>query len=251
MSKRLKRRRLFYDIETSPNIGYFWRPGYNLNIGPDNIIQERAVICIAWKWEGEKAAVRTWVDGDDEALLKYFMPLLRSADEPVAHHGNRFDEPWLRGRCLLHGIACPPKLYATDTCALAKSHFNLNSNKLDYIARYLGIGSKLETSFNLWKQVVDGDKKALARMARYCKHDVVLLEMVHSRMLPYIPANRHYGVLDNGKASCPEGCGTDIRLRCTRTTQMGTVRRGMTCNQCGKCFTISNKVYEDWIDRES
>jgi hypothetical protein len=47
-------KRLFYDIETSPNIGLFWQSGYKLNIDHSNIIQERAIICICWKWEGQK-----------------------------------------------------------------------------------------------------------------------------------------------------------------------------------------------------
>ena len=36
-----KARVLIYDIETSPNIGWFWRAGYKLNIQPENIIKER------------------------------------------------------------------------------------------------------------------------------------------------------------------------------------------------------------------
>lgn len=46
-------KRLFFDIETSPNIGYFWRTGYNLSITPDCIINERKIICISYKWETE------------------------------------------------------------------------------------------------------------------------------------------------------------------------------------------------------
>jgi hypothetical protein len=42
-------KRLFFDIETSPNIGYFWRAGYKLNIGHENIIEERKIICISYK----------------------------------------------------------------------------------------------------------------------------------------------------------------------------------------------------------
>jgi hypothetical protein len=41
-------KRLFYDIETSPNIGFFWSSSYKANIPHDNIIKERAVICICW-----------------------------------------------------------------------------------------------------------------------------------------------------------------------------------------------------------
>ena len=46
-------KRLFYDIETSPNIGFFWGAGYKVNISHDNIIKERAIICICYKWEGQ------------------------------------------------------------------------------------------------------------------------------------------------------------------------------------------------------
>ena len=36
---KTKRRRLFFDIETSPNIGLFWEAGYKKNIDVSNIIQ--------------------------------------------------------------------------------------------------------------------------------------------------------------------------------------------------------------------
>ena len=42
-------KRLFFDIETSPNIVYSWRTGYNLTITTENIITERAIICISYK----------------------------------------------------------------------------------------------------------------------------------------------------------------------------------------------------------
>ena len=47
-------KRLFFDIETSPNIGLFWEAGYRKTISPDNIIKERAIICICYKWEHEE-----------------------------------------------------------------------------------------------------------------------------------------------------------------------------------------------------
>src|SRR6056297_181468 len=47
-----KRKRLYFDIETSPNVTLTWRTGYKLNIPHDNIMEERAIICICYKWEG-------------------------------------------------------------------------------------------------------------------------------------------------------------------------------------------------------
>lgn len=37
------KKRMFFDLETSFNIGIFWRSGYNLTIQPDDIIKERAL----------------------------------------------------------------------------------------------------------------------------------------------------------------------------------------------------------------
>src|SRR5574339_532369 len=52
---------LFYDIETSPNIGWFWRAGWKQDISHDQIIKERAIICVSWRWEGDKNAYSlTW-----------------------------------------------------------------------------------------------------------------------------------------------------------------------------------------------
>jgi len=87
------RKRLFFDIETSFNIGIFWRSGYNLTIQPDDIIKERAIICVSWKWEGKDEVHNlTWDKNQcDKKLLKDFVKILNQADEIVAHNGDRFD----------------------------------------------------------------------------------------------------------------------------------------------------------------
>ena len=51
---RTNRKRLFFDIEVSANIGLFWQSGFKLNIGPESIIKERAIMCICYKWEDSK-----------------------------------------------------------------------------------------------------------------------------------------------------------------------------------------------------
>ena len=49
----MKRKRLFYDIETSFNIIADFSCGYNKIIRPNQIIKERQIICISYKWEDE------------------------------------------------------------------------------------------------------------------------------------------------------------------------------------------------------
>ena len=84
---------LIYDIETSYNIGKFWRAGYNLNINPGDIIHERAIICISYKWLGEEQVYNlTWDKNQcDKFLLEQFIPILDEADMIVAHNGDRYD----------------------------------------------------------------------------------------------------------------------------------------------------------------
>ena len=52
-----KVKRLFWDIETSPNIVLAFRTGFDLTINYDVIIHERKIICIGYKWEGDKKII--------------------------------------------------------------------------------------------------------------------------------------------------------------------------------------------------
>jgi len=93
-------KRLFFDIEVSPNIGLFWQSGYKLNIGHDSIIKERAIICICYKWENQKTVHSLKWDEkqNDKQILKQFIKIIDSADEVVGHNGDNFDIKWIRTR---------------------------------------------------------------------------------------------------------------------------------------------------------
>jgi len=144
----LTRKRLFFDIETSPNVVLSWRTGYNLTITPYDILQERAIICICWKWEGEEQVhALTWdKKQNDKSMLKAFIKEVNKADEIIGHNSDRFDIKWLRTRCVYHSVGMFPTYQTLDTLKMAKSGFNFNSNKLDYIAQYLGVCKKLVAS---------------------------------------------------------------------------------------------------------
>lgn len=54
-------KRLFWDIEVSPDVVLSWRVGSKVHIAPENIVRERAIICIGYKWEKDKKArVMVW-----------------------------------------------------------------------------------------------------------------------------------------------------------------------------------------------
>lgn len=190
--KDIQRRKLFFDIETSPNIVFSWRIGNKITLSHDNIIQERGVICVCWKWEDEdEVHSLEWDKGDDKQLLEEFSKIIDSADEIVTQNGDVYDVKWLRTRCIFHNIPISPKFNSIDTLKLAKSGFYFNSNKLDYMGSYLGVGKKIKTEFDLWKDIVlHNDPAAMKKMVEYCKEDVRVLERVYNKLKPYCPIKK-------------------------------------------------------------
>lgn len=240
-------KRLFWDIETSPNLGFFWRAGYDLNITPESITKERRIICIGYKWEHEKdARVLCWDENqDDKTLLASFLKIAEEADEMIGHNGDKFDIPWFRTRCLFHGLQPLPDYKTIDTCSWARRKFYFNSNKLDYIAGYLGIGHKLHTDLSLWKDIMFKDcPKAMLKMSEYCKKDVILLQEVWKRLSACVPAKTHAGVLA-GKPSwtCPKDGSMHVKLSKTKVTAGGSVQYQMQCLDCGSYYTINAAAY--------
>lgn len=244
-------KRLFFDIETSPMIVYSWRVGYKIRLTYENIIENFKIICISYKWGGsDKVHTLSWDKNQcDKQLLIDFMKIANQADELVAHNGDRFDIKKIRTRCIFHRIPMFPKYRTLDTLKKARSGFAFPSNRLNDIGIYFGVGKKVDTGgFDLWKDVCNGDKKALKKMVEYCEGDIVLLEDVYNVLSTYVTNNTHAGVLLGGyKHECPN-CGNDhsVHLK-DNITAKGTIKRLMECDSCEYVYEISNTDYKKKI----
>lgn len=239
MSKKEPIKRLYIDVETSPNVVYSWRVGYKINLDYENIITERSLVSVAWKWEGEKEIHAVWWKGPgkDKHIIEKIVPILHEADLIVAHFGDRFDLPWIRARAAFHGILVSPHLKTVDTKAQSSRLFYFNSNRLDYLAQFLGVGKKIETDFDLWKDVMKGSATALAKMIRYNKHDVRLLEKVYQKLEGYNKPKTHAGVHNGGSRNdCPYCASTHTVINGYRTTQTGFRSVARRCKDCWKYF---------------
>ena len=245
MTLRTKRKRLYFDCEVTPNIGFFWQSGFKLSIGPQNIIKERAIICICYKWEDDKEThALTWDSKQsDKKMLQAFIKIMNEADEIVGHNGDKFDIAWVRTRCLFHDIDMFPNYVTIDTLKVARSKFKFNSNKLNYIAGFLGIGSKIKTDFDLWKDIaLKNDAKALDKMVKYCKMDVILLEKVHKKLSVHIPHKTHYGVVFGGDRGSCHGCGSDdLYIHRHRISASGLKKIQYQCKTCHKFHQKTDK----------
>lgn len=242
---RTLRKRLFFDIETAPNIGVFFSAGYKLNIGYQSIIKERAIICICYKWEGDKEVTSLEWDNNqcDKKMLEKFIQVANTADEMVGHNGLKFDLNWIRTRCLFHRIDMFPNYVVIDTLTIARAKFRFNSNKLDYIAKFLGIGKKIKTDFELWKNILlNKDKIAMAKMVKYCKGDVILLQKVYDRLKNHIIVKSHFGkIFHQDNRSCPE-CGSDeLNIKGYKYTAAGTKKVQYQCKICHKYHSKTEK----------
>jgi DNA polymerase elongation subunit (family B)/ribosomal protein S14 len=246
MSTDKKFKRLFFDIETSYNVVSSWNIGRDIHINHDNIIKERAIICICYKWEHEKQVHSfQWNKGDDKKMLIDFMAIMAQASEIVGQNSDDFDIKWIRTRCIFHNIPMFPDYQSVDTLKLSRSGFRFNSNKLDYLGKFLGFGGKEATGgFQLWKDIVEkNSSSAMSKMIKYCKRDVLLLQKVFAKLKPYVKSKSHVGVIQGkDKTTCPE-CGSDHTVgRGWLVMASGLQKQRHQCQNCGKYFSLAKSV---------
>lgn len=204
---------LIYDIETTPNLGYIWGK-YEQNVL--DYVDETHMLCFAYKWLGEKkthiVALPDFPEykkdptNDFYVLAKLWM-LFDEADVVIAHNGDQFDQKMTNARFVAQGFDPPTPYKSIDTKKVARKYFRFNSNKLDDLGKKLGLGQKEQTGgFSLWLGCMAGNKRAWQTMKRYNKQDVVLLEKVYLKLLPWIDNHPAMNLYNERPDTCPK-CG--------------------------------------------
>lgn len=186
---------LFLDIETAPAIGYFWGKTFQTDI--IKVIRPMFLLSFAYQWQDENKINYIGLPDctphyksnleNDFFLLKKLHALLDEADVVIAHNGDRFDLPSIQARFIRYNMK-PPSPYKTiDTYLVCKREFKIESNRLNFVATFLGIGSKIpHTGLDLWERCMAGIEAAWEVMAKYNKHDIYLLREVYNIIRPYI-----------------------------------------------------------------
>ena len=229
----------FIDIETRPIIGYTWGIYEQDLVGRK---QDWAMISFAVKYAGKKRAeVYALPDFplykkdkiSDYDLCAKLWEVMDGADLVVAHNGDRFDIPKINARLIHHGFN-PPSPYKTlDTKKMAKRTFAFTSNKLDDLGSELKLGQKLQTGgFGLWLGCMEGDMKSWKKMKEYNGQDVILLEKLYDRLLPWSPSYVNRNVYDATHDNCPRCGGHKMQSRGFRATTSGR-RARLQCQDCG------------------
>ena len=234
-----KSKMLFLDIETSPSLGYVWGKW------EQNVLEfekEWYILSFSAKDINKKAETFGLPDfkasykknkEDDKALITKLWSYLDEAELICAHNGKKFDMKKINSRFVYHGLPPPSPYKVVDTLLEARRHFGFTSNKLDELGRYLKIGRKLShTGFKLWLDCLKGDMKAWKLMKMYNEQDVILLEKLYKKLLPFMNTHPPVGMYNGKPMSCPNCGSSHVQRRGFMKTRTSVYQR-FQCQDCG------------------
>jgi len=232
---------LLLDIETSPNVAHVWGI-WQQNVGLSQLLESSYTMCYSAKWlDDEQIYFDSVQKSDPKSMLEGIHGLLEQADAVVHYNGTKFDMPTLNKEFIIHKMNPPPPIKQIDLLRVVKSQFRFPSNKLDYVAQRLSLGKKKDHEGHiLWVKCMNGDKKAWKTMEDYNIQDVILLEKLYKKLLPWIKSPINLNIMkDRNGFSCPT-CGKNHLIsKGFSYTTTGAYQR-YQCKACG-AFSVDKR----------
>jgi len=227
-------KRLIVDIETAPHKVYTWGL-FNQNIAINQIDKPGYILCWSAKWHGKpKVRFRSIHHHGREDMLGEIYDLFEEADGLIHYNGQRFDIPTLNQEFMSMGWPMPTPPVHIDLLLTVRKQFRLASNKLAYVADYLGVGGKAP-SFNmdLWRGCMAGDAASWREMKRYNMNDVVITEAVYDRLLAWVPNHPNLALFHKSAGIACASCGgSSLMKRGFQRTKVRSYQR-YQCRDCG------------------
>jgi hypothetical protein len=235
---------LIYDIETAPIVAHVWGLWEN-NVGLNQIDSDWHVLSWSAKWLGAPENEVMYMDQrgvknieDDSKLLKQIWNLLNEADIVITQNGKKFDQKKLNARFILNGFPPTTSYKHIDTAQIARKHFAFTSNKLAYMTDKLCTTYKKLTNHGnfpgheLWVQCLKGNIDAWNEMEKYNKYDVLSLEELYHKLIPWDSSINFNVYTDEEVTRC--SCGSmNFRKNGFYYTNAAKYQK-FTCKQCGK-----------------
>lgn len=229
---------LTIDIETSPNLAYVWSL-WDENIPLARLIESTDILCFAAKWYGtNKVEFYSQRDHGKETMVKEAHTLIDEADYLIHYNGKRFDYPHLCREFLLAKLPPPSPTTHIDLLQVVRQRFKFASNKLDHVAKELGVGTKVHKSvdFDLWTGCMNDDPKAWEIMERYNKQDVRLTEKVFDELRGWLGSLINIGLFTGKEGTCT-GCGSDHTQKRGPRYKGKKLVQQWVCMDCGQWWT--------------
>lgn len=187
---------LIFDIETAPMLGYVWGLWEN-NVALNQVHTDWYILSWSAKWLGDPPSATMYMDQrnaknieDDKDLLKGIWNLLDQADIVITQNGKNFDHKKLNARFVLNGFQPPSTYKHIDTKIIAGKHFGFTSNKLEYMSdklckKYKKLKHAKFSGFDMWRECLAGNQEAWKEMEKYNKYDVLALEELYTKLIPW------------------------------------------------------------------
>lgn len=240
---------LLLDIETAPNLVHVWGL-WQQNVAINQIISSGYVLCWSAKWLGEKEVFfDSTYQSRSKKMIVGIHKLMDEADAIVHYNGTKFDIPTLNKEFLLRGLNPPSPSKEIDLLKTARGRFRFSSNKLDFIAQQLGLGKKTpHIGHQLWIDCMAKIPEAWATMEKYNKNDVVLLEKVYHKLLPWIKNHPNVNAFNGvDGVACPN-CGSDKAQSRGYAVTTTLMYRRLHCKSCGNWFRGATTVTPRSVD---
>jgi hypothetical protein len=227
---------LLIDIETAPLTVYTYGIREQ-HIGVSQIDQDWTLLSFAAKWLDSEEMIYHSVDPNDprndRALVQKAYDLLASADCVIAHNIS-FDVKMLKARFVFYDMISMKDFRRVCTYQIAKSNFRLTSNKLEYLARFLGVIEKLAhgkyPGMSLFKECALGNVDAFKELEDYNCRDVLTLEAIYLKLRRYDKRIKFNVFSQDNKCDC--GSSEMRKIEPTITNQ--GVFKTYQCIECGK-----------------
>jgi uncharacterized protein YprB with RNaseH-like and TPR domain len=206
------------------------------NVGLPQLIDSGYVLCWAAKWLGDADIMFDSIKrSGPKKMLQRIHRLLDSADAVIHYNGTKFDIPTLNKEFLIYGMEPPAPYQQIDLLKTARTKFRFPSNKLDYVAKALGVKRKVQhRGHDLWIKCMEKDADAWKEMEVYNKGDIDTLEGVYYKFRPWIRGHANHSVF-RGDLVCPTCGGTHYQRRGYHVTRAGKYQK-FQCSDCGSWF---------------
>jgi uncharacterized protein YprB with RNaseH-like and TPR domain len=154
------------------------------------------MLCFVAKWDGEDELIFCGQNTMSQVgMVHRAWELLDEADVVVHYNGKGFDIPHLNREFITVGLTPPSPFKQVDLLMTARKQFRFPSNKLDYVTGALGLGKKVKhIGHDLWTRCMAKDKEAWDMMEEYNRQDVVLLEALYHKLMPWIKGHPQRGL---------------------------------------------------------
>jgi uncharacterized protein YprB with RNaseH-like and TPR domain len=131
--------------------------------------------------------IKARTEKEERRILQSLLKALERVDVIYTYYGAKFDVPFIRSRCLYHGLTFPAylELYHRDVYYLARRCLRLHSTRLAAVAEFLGIRGKTPVAPKVWVAAGFGDRKALRYIHAHNRADVRVLEKVYEVLKPF------------------------------------------------------------------